>query len=666
MKFENVTTLFESSEKEEVSCYYREVVLKTLKKILPIEFFEVQATDEETYLYKKEILGRLLPLSKSSQKPESFPGKISFFSLSKSRPQCFKFFFEMISRWLSPERKLNVILVYSTDFRLRAKNEEIYTLCEVMIIVNDPIEYQEIERNFSILQSEIEAGMLSEFYAQRILEIKGLTADDKTAIIQEYIALLVKRFPKIYEIDVFTEMQHVLVSCRDVFKQERQARHLCRIISIFYLFRKLLREFIKKNSQKRYLQLKLFRTVLQKQTGLKNTVGVLVGINFLREQESFGEKNILKAIQHFIPSAVIVEDSFFIHKINSENICLAYLEVSKKDNHAFTSFELKKLRKELPSNLKNRVEHRLLPVFMPRNEEEIMRNILTLTNQLKYVRDIPQISIIFDEQAYAHLYFTVILARVLKTNCLPLMELFKKRKDQSIEYLQDRTKVMGFLRKKYPIEATVFRLKLSKEGFLRADHSINLYKARETVVNEICSAVGEIRDFNGGMITKQHELLSAIRDILKEIKDYDELLLENFFYSLAPVVSRALVDPNAFSTLFLMLVEGLKEFKSESYYLKIQNLQYYKLILVIVEDFSLKDTLQRMTQEIHIPPTELAFATIKVHGFSCIGYLCWAHDEEKKEELEQIVQQALKTWEFQKFNLPLVSPPVSLISLNEK
>jgi hypothetical protein len=513
-----------------------------------------------------------------------------------------------------------------------------------MISLVDPSELAEIELNFPIIENEIALGIHSEFYAQRIMEIKGLTADDKTALIQGFIASLVKRFPAHYDSDVFTEMQHVLVTCRDDFKAARQARHLSRMISIQYLFRKELREALKKNPHKRYLQLKIFRAWIHAKEGPKRVLSLLVGINFIREQESFGERNLIKAIQHYIPSAQSVENSFAIHKLGSENICLTYIEIEKKDGSFFTSAEIRKLRRELPGNLKNRIEHRVHTVFMPRNEEEVMRNILTLTNQIKYVRDIPQVSITFDEQAYAHLYFTVILARLLKPDSPSIADLFKGS-GSTVEYLHDRTKVMGFVRKKYAKEATVFRLKLPKEGFLRADHSIDLYKARQTVVGELLKVVGEIRDFNGGMISKQHELLSAIRELLTDIKDYDELLLENFFYSLAPVVVRALVDPNAFKTLFLMLLEGLKEYKAEGYYLKFYVEPYNLYALVIVEDVSLKDSIHRAVQEIHIPATEMAYASIKAHGYTCLGYICCAHDLNKKEQLQEALIHTLKRWE---------------------
>lgn len=639
-----ITPLFEPSEGDDIrNQFYRDVILHTLKKILPIEFFEYMDGEEIARSYQQAILKKVIPLITWSA-TENFPGTLSFFALSKYRPNSFKFFFEMISRWLVPGRAFNVVLVYSTDFRLTQLSDEVYTICEVMINVLDFAEFEEIQRNFPVIATEIALGLQSEYYSHRILEIKGLTADDKTAVIQAFIAYLVKRFPNHYDTDIFNEMQHVLVSCRDDFKAARKARHLSRIISVQYLFRKGLRESLKKNSHRRHVHLKIFNTQIRTKAGHKKVLSFLVGINFIREQENFGERNLIKAIQHFIPSAQTVEGSFLIHKLNSENICLAYIEVEKKDGGSFSFAEIRKLRRELPSNLKNRIEHRLHSVFMPRNEEEVMRNILTLTNQIKYIRDIPQVSITFDEQAHSHLYFTVILARILKPDSLSIADLFKKNHCVA-EYVHDRTKLMGYVRKKYAKEATVFRLKLSKDGFLRSDHSIDLYKARQMIVSELFKAVGEIRDFNGGMISKQHELLSNIRRLLSEcdIKEYDELLLENFFYSLAPVVVRALVDPRAFKILFTMLLEGLKEYKSENYYLKFASEFHYQFALIIIEDSILLTQIRRAVQDIHIPPTELASAYVKTHGYVYLGYICCAHDPHKKEQFQQVISHVMKT-----------------------
>lgn len=638
----SITPLFASPFGDDRSDrFYRDAILRTLKKILPVEFFEFKIEDEISRHHLLGILEKATPLITHSA-IENFPGNLSFFAFAKFRPNSFKFFFEMISRWLAPGRRLNIVLVYAADFRLNQLSDDVYTLCELMINVIDLAEFDEIQRNFPVIATEIALGLQSEYYSYRILEIKGLTADDKNAVIQAFIAFLVKRFPTHFDTDVFTEMHHVLVSCRDDFKAARKARHLSRIISIQYLFRKGLRESLKKNSHRRHLHLKIFRALIRTKTGPRRVLSFLVGINFIKEQESFGEKNLIKAIQHCIPSAQMVVDSFLVHRLNSENICLAYIEVEKKDGSSFSSAEIRKLRRELPGNLKNRVEYRPHSVFMPRNEEEVMRNILTLANQIKYVRDIPQVSITFDEQAHSHLYFTVILARILKTESSSIADLFKKNQCVA-EYLHDRTKLMGYVRKKYAKEVTVFRLKLSKDGFLRSDHSIDLYKARQMVVSELSKALGEIRDFNGGMISKQHELLSNIRGLLSErdIKDYDELLLENFFYSLAPVV-RTLLEPRAFTTLFVMLLEGLKEYKLENDYFKFLNESYHQFALVIIEDFTLVDQIRRAVDEINIPQAELACAYIKTHGYACLGYICCAHDSRKKEEFHHVITDTLK------------------------
>lgn len=639
-----IVTLFESLEEDELNNQnYRDIILRILKKLLPSTFFEPKETSEAMYVHQKLILQKMLPLiSCSDIRADS--QTLSFFSLSKYRPNSFKFFFEMISRWLAPGRRLNVVLVYASDFRLIHFSEDIYTICEVIVRIGDLAEHQEVQRNFPIIGSEIILGMHSQFYAQRILEIKGLSADDKTASIQQFIAYLVNRFPNAFNQDVFAEMQHVLVSCRDDFKAARQSRHLSRIISIQYLFRKSLKEAIKKKSHQRHLRLKIFRAFLNSPQGRRRVLGILVGVNFLRDQETFGEKHLIKALQHYIPSAIPVADSFLIHKLNSESICIAYIEIEKKDAGSFSFFEMRRLRRELPANLKNRVEHHVHPVFMPRNEEEIIRNMLALSSQIQFVRDIPQVWINFEEQTHSHLFFTVILARVLKPGSCKIGDLFRAS-NTFMEYLHDRTKEVGFVRNRYVKEASVFRLKLPKERFLRPDHSVDLHKARRVVVKELFRIIGDIRDYNGGMISKQDELLGTIRELLADFKDIDEVLLENFFYSLAPVIKRNLIDPKAFKVLFLMLIEGLKEYKQEGYYLKIEKSHDESFILLIVEDHLLSEQIKNIVQEMHFSSIELCSASVNTQGCVCMGYICSSSEAQKQNKLFQAVENRLKAWE---------------------
>ena len=91
------------------------------------------------------------------------------------------------------------------------------------------------------------------------------------------------------------------------------------------------------------------------------------------------------------------------------------------------------------------------------------------------------------------------MARVLTEDSLSVKELFQKG-NSPLEYIHDRCRRIGMLRRRYPKEATVFRVKLAKEDYLREDHSIDIYKARQAVVAEVARVAGEIRDYNGCLL----------------------------------------------------------------------------------------------------------------------------------------------------------------------
>ena len=148
----------------------------------------------------------------------------------------------MIRCWLVPGKKLNIELLYAVDFKLPDISDEAYTLSEIIVQIDTQKDLEEIQRNLPIIETEIKLGIASAYHARRILEIKGLSVDEKNAMIQERMSSLVKQMPDHFDYDLFTEMQYVMVTCRDDFKSIRNPTHLSRIISIHYLFRKSLRE----------------------------------------------------------------------------------------------------------------------------------------------------------------------------------------------------------------------------------------------------------------------------------------------------------------------------------------------------------------------------------------------------------------------------------------
>lgn len=599
---------------------YKNVIINTLQKIVPCDC----SIDE---------FPSLLPLVTS--KPsivycDDTPCQISFYLVSQYRSNAFKFFFEMISRWLVPGKQLNVFLLYTANFRVAPDDPVIYSVCEIKVRIEEQNDLAVMMRNLPIVETELRLGIGSSYYARRILEIKGMQLDEKISFLHETIARCIDRFPQIFHGGLLREMQQVLLLVKEEFKDARVSRHLFRIILYHYLFRKEIEKAAALEPLSRHIKVKLFRVKR------KQAVAAVVGLNFLHGKEVCDEKNLLAAIQNYLPKAQMVVNSFVANRHGSENVTLLYVEVEKSDGAPVTSEELKILRKQLPHALKECVEPMMHPVLMPCNEEENMRNILRLSNEIKYLRDLPQAFISFDQQTQDDLYFSAVIVRVLKPGALPLKELLTGN-----EYLHDRCKKVGYIRKKYEKEASVFRIRLSKERFLRKDRSIDLYKARKTVVAELVKALGEIRDYNGGMISKQHELLAEVRRLLEGEVEYDDLLLDNFFYSLYPVVMRSVLDAEALKTLFAMQMESLGTGKEGHHLLNLRVEERRVFAMIATDDQGIKEELSRTIGKFSHQSNEIASSYVKVYGTNCIGYIFYHDDEARQQEFCQLLQNLL-------------------------
>ena len=431
----------------------------------------------------------------------------------------------MVSRWLVPGKRLNATLQFACDFTMPEISDQKFIIGEVMLTVETQRELEQIQKNLPIIENEIRLGVTSLHQASRILEIKGLTADEKTAMIQENISSLVKRRPQDFDYDILSQMQHFLVLAKDEFKRQRNFKHISRIICIHYLFRRALKLSHEVYPDRRYISIKISRELLENKTRI---IGIIIGISFLRSNELLQSRHLLSAIHNIIPDARTIDGSFFFNQGRNDSICTFYVEIEREQGQLFTHEQIKQLKAELPREIETRIEKRQSPIFMPHNEEGTMRDILTLSHQLKYVRDIPQVTITFSGQTDNKLEFMVIVLRLLKTGSSQLATILSS-KQSALTIFVERKKVVGQLRKIYKKEATVLRVQIDKTPFLRQDHSIDLYKVRQKVSVELRRVLGEFRDFNGGTISKEQELLSSLRMQLGKEAIENSFFLENFF-----------------------------------------------------------------------------------------------------------------------------------------
>ena len=553
-KNSQVVTVFDEGIDHPGAALYTSALRNSLRRIFPDPFF-FDGLDEERKEEACASFERALPLLKWSLCGE----KLSLFFLGKHRFNISKIFYDMINQWLMPGQRIDISFFFSTDFKLVNLSCQLYTLAEMVVQLNRDVDIELLRHNLRVIETEIRLGMVSFYHTNRILEAHGMRSSEKHAHIQEKIVDLIQKKPEEIDYDIFGEMQHFFVMSKEEFKSARDTHYLSRLISLFYIFRKVIWHLSEKEKDKRHIRLKIHPVSLHLPWGVKRVLGICVGLNFLKADELFEERHLVKALQHAISHVKPVQDSFFVNEGGEEGIHTLYLEIEKEDGLEFSKEEVSRLRLSFPEQLKGCIEVALKPLFMPRNEEEVMRHIVTLAGELRFVKDLPQLILSFDEQKEAELCFTVILARILFPDTPSIEEKFEEQ-ETILTFAPDRVKRLGMLRKKYPKEATVFRVGIPLEGYAREDGSLDLFKARQAVVCELQKVVGEMRDYNGGMISKQVELLKSLKSSLDP---KDELLVENLFHALFPIEMRSILSFGPIQILFLLWKELMESPEEE-------------------------------------------------------------------------------------------------------
>ena len=346
-------------------------------------------------------------------------GHLSLHLVCRHRLNIGHFFHEMIKRWLLPGRRLDVTAFFSSDFKFPKLASQLYTLAEMSIRIDSFMDKEDAEHNLRIIDTEIRLGMVSVYHASRLLEMNLLSSQEKMGLVQEKISKLIQRSPDTIDYDIFGELQHFIVMSKEEFKAPREPHYLSRAIALFYLFRKSIMRDLESKKGERHIRLKLGFVPLSLPWGVKKVLAVCVGLNLLHSSELFEERHLLRTLRSCLPGVKAFPDSFFANEGIEDGIHTLYLEIEKESGRDFTREEVRHLRHFLPEELRKGVEVPQRLLFMPRNEEEILRHIVTLAGQLHYIKDKPQFILMFDEQKEGSLYFTVLIVRVLYPDAPP-------------------------------------------------------------------------------------------------------------------------------------------------------------------------------------------------------------------------------------------------------
>ena len=217
--------------------YYRDGAQDLIRRLVPSELLNEKGVRLPV---ERARFADMLPLISWSDLSKA-PCTLSVLLLCKYRLNACQFFCDMVSRWLLPQKRVNIELFFASDVRLPHLSEDLLSVAEIVIYLKSAQDVEEVRRNLQTIETEIRLGVVSNYHARRILEFKGLSSDGKTAMIQEKIGSLIQSHSKDFDRGIFTQMQQFLVTCQEDFKNERDYHHISRIISNLYSLRKLLK-----------------------------------------------------------------------------------------------------------------------------------------------------------------------------------------------------------------------------------------------------------------------------------------------------------------------------------------------------------------------------------------------------------------------------------------
>ncbi len=486
------------------------------------------------------------PVTSWSLPPE--PGSLVVRCLAHQRPGAVRFFLDMVTRWLNPSRTLGIQSAYGCEFRFADQPDRLWILMELVVRIETPEELVSVERLLPLLRKELHLGLQSSAHASRFLEMKGMNLDEKVIAIQERITHLMSSRPRHFSADLMNEAQFFLAASKEEFKNAHRARHLTRLILTSYYFRRLAKLHSGRGGR-RGVQVKVLPTVIQEGECARSALGVMVGIFPMASHERFDEAHLLAAVRRLLPQSEPVNGSFLVRIGRPSGLCVVYVDIVSADKD-FSLSDRSLLRRQLGGVVRQSIAELVPPMFAPRNEEEVMRHIVTLSQQLRYVTDAPQVIVSFERQTGAELVFTVIVLRLQRGGHRAIDDVLESCSSLVGEWALERRRMVGLLRKRHPKEASILRVTLPSSPFLRQDHTVDLVKARMAVSQDLEKILGLFRDYNGGMLQQQRLVLEEVRGILGEMSPIDSDYLEHFFHAIAPGERRALLRADLIAVWF--------------------------------------------------------------------------------------------------------------------
>ena len=642
-----------------------------VKEMIPKDLFKSEVEPPYFLSYESyfQKLDQSLPLLKWSSLEEA-PCNLSIAVLCAAEftHGTGRFFCDTIARNLIPGKQIAIPVIRSLNFRFIIHPAQHYFITELYLNIENERDLHQIRKILPSLAQEIRLTLLATQHARKLVLSKPLTLDEKSMILLENLSCLIKRpenklnhsiledthnlllkvthekkptqipshllslieeKPRAVDPNMFQGIQSLILMFGENMISKRDIRHLYRTLSYLYLFRKIMSHRLKTMGNDHLVSVKILRTSIQSKTPI---LAILICIHFRNENEVLDKQLLTQTIQSYLPCSYLVENSFITCPKDKERLSTIYLEMAREGDQSFPQSALKDLKKKLPKQIHNLIRSSPDKHLTDHNEEEIMRNILTLTKHLKSPQDPQPVIIHFSKETLDTVTFTVILVSLQSSK----LEFHHK---PHLQVLSHQTKIAGILQKRYLQNAHILELKLEKKPFIQKDHVFSLYEARKFILSFLKEHFGSVRDFNSGMIVKQYENLSKLKTLALPSE-----LVEKYFYSLRPGYMQSLLSIETLHLLFEMLVKSLKiSFQETSYYFTSQISKEELLIMISSMSDELIDKIKQEIASLISLSTDLTMSDVSTKNTRALGLIFSVEDPALRQKFLTQITSFIKS-----------------------
>lgn len=449
------------------------------------------------------------------------------------------------------------------------------------------------------------------------------------------------RFPFSVDNSVYHDLTLLYLLATKKYLDHRNPAHLFRVVLSMHLLQKKLLRLATYSPLLRHVEIRWTPTYLRFPFAHKPVLGCVVGFNLMDRYEVFDEENVILALQKYLPLLRLVKESTYCHTSQHKNLKMFYFEIEKKDGLPFSLLEQKLLILSLQQKVRKSIQPLSPTIFMGLNDEEMYKNILVLGQEIHNLDDLPQAYITLDQQTGKEIIFRISLVHISPFHRFSLKDRFF-----GASYELQRTLTVRHL-DTHPIHAHIFRLHLPRDAsLLRSDGSLDFYLARKKVVTLMNAAIGEFRDYNGGILIKQQELLHGFKENFLHIFESDPELLESFFYAILPLEKQVVLPKNTLSTLFSYFLDNCKEkLPTDSFYsFNVHRSDQHFFLVVRGKDTSLTGIISSVLQESIYKHIDMAYNFVDAMGGVFFNCILMQPNQQDVESLIQSLQDSIHKW----------------------